>query len=53
MEKHFKLIVKKPYFDNQLQKALSKGEKITVDHERAKVLLDTGWLKIKSIKRGG
>lgn len=50
MEKNFNLIVIRPYFDNQLQKSLSKGHELTVDYERAKVLLSTGWLKIKSIK---
>ena len=50
MEKHFRLIVKRPYFDNQLQETLAKGREITVDYKRAKVLLNTGWLKIKSIK---
>lgn len=51
MEKYFELKVIKEYFDNQLNRWTEINEILVVDYERAKILLNTKWLKIISIRR--
>lgn len=51
MEKYFELKVIKEYFDNQLNRWAEINEILVVDYERAKILLNTKWLKIISIRR--
>lgn len=51
MEKYFELKVIKEYFDFQLNRWTEINEILVVDYERAKILLNTKWLKIISIRR--
>lgn len=51
MEKYFELKVIKEYFDIQLNRWTEINEILVVDYERAKILLNTKWLKIISIRR--